>query len=392
MLVLESARDDFRLGTVQTMQKIKVLHMTPYVVKNGIYQYIFNHLKFIDRKKYEFSFLMQNPQELRETAEYLQYKFEIKSFSIPQRENPIRFCREITEILSDGYDVLHLHTSYWRGFMIEEVAMKLGMPKVIVHAHSSRIDQRDSNEREKQLKIHERLKREFNETYATDFWACSTEAADWLYGPNISRQKIKIMPNAIDVSRYLFHKDNRKKYREKSGLERKFVLGHTGRFEYQKNHRFLIHVFAEVHRRIPSAALVLIGEGPEEAEIRKQVSEQGLQEDVLFMGWRDDVDKWLQAFDLYCLPSWFEGLPIGLIEAQAAGLRCITSSFVTREARITDLVEFLELDAECWRIKIVEWSGAYERKDQSDQMKGAGFDLKQQVKLLEKEYSSKTAE
>lgn len=95
---------------------------------------------------------------------------------------------------------------------------------------------------------------------------------------------------------------------------------------------------------------------------------------------------------MYCLPSWFEGLPIGLIEAQAAGLRCITSSFVTREARITDLVEFLELDAECWRIKIVEWSGAYERKDQSDQMKGAGFDLKQQVKLLEKEYSSKTAE
>lgn len=361
--------------------------MTPSVVKNGVYRYIFNHLKYIDRDRFEFSFLMQDPKELMKTEEYEKYRFEIRSFSIPQRVDPVRFRKEIVEILSDRYDVLHLHTSYWRGFMIEEIAMELGIPKVIVHSHSSSIDQADTREREEQRKIHEEMKRQFDETYATDFWACSHMAADWLYGPQIDRHRIKIMPNAIETAKYTFCERDRNHYRVKYGLDGKLVLGHTGRFEYQKNHRFLIEVFAEVHARIPHSVLVLIGEGPEEASVREWVCARGLAETVLFLGWRDDVAEWLQAFDIYCLPSRFEGLPISLIEAQAAGLQCIVSSFVTREVQITDQVDFLELDVQQWCEKIEECAEPYERQDTSDQIICAGYDMEQQVKLLEKEYT-----
>ena len=369
------------------MEKKRILHMTPSIVKNGVYQYIFNHLNHLDRDRFEFSFLMQDPKELMETEEYEKYRFEIRSFSIPQRVDPSRFRREIMEILSDRYDVLHLHTSYWRGSMIEEIAMELGVPRVIVHSHSSSIDQPDAGEREGQRKIHEEMKRRFNETYATDFWACSHMAADWLYGPQISRSRIRIMPNAIETDKYTFCENDRKYYRSRYGLDGKLVIGHTGRFEYQKNHGFLIDVFVKVHAAIPHSVLVLIGEGPEEIPVKEAVKERGLQDAVIFLGWRDDVAKWLQAFDIYCLPSRFEGLPIALVEAQAAGLHCIVSDFVTREVQITGLVDFLELDVQLWCERIKKSAEAYERLDTSKQIIGAGYDIRQQVKLLEKEYT-----
>lgn len=361
--------------------------MAPPIVKNGVYRYIFNNLRYIDKDRFEFSFLMQNPEELMKTEEYGKYGFEIRSFSIPQRADPVRFRREIKEILSDRYDVLHLHTSYWRGFMIEEIAMELGVPKVIVHSHSSSIDQLDAGEREEQQRVHEELKRQFNETYATDFWACSHVAADWLYGPQIDRRKIKIMPNAIETDRYSFCESDRRHIRGKHGLDGKLVVGHTGRFEYQKNHRFLVDVFAEVHAEIPQSVLVLIGEGPEEAPVRREVDARGLADAVIFLGWRDDVARWLQAFDIYCLPSRFEGLPISLVEAQAAGLRCIVSDSVTKEAQVTERVDFLGLDVQQWRERIKERAGAYERRDESARIAHAGYDIRQQVKLLEKEYT-----
>lgn len=361
--------------------------MTPPIVKNGVYRYIFNHLNHIDRDRFEFSFLMQNPKELMKTEEYEKYGFEIRSFSVPQRVDPVRFRREIEEILSDKYDVLHLHTSYWRGFMIEEIAMELGVPKVIVHSHSSSIDQADASEREEQRMAHEELKRQFNEKYATDFWACSHVAADWLYGPQIDRRSIKIMPNAIETDRYTFCEREREHYRIRHGLDGKLVIGHTGRFEYQKNHGFLIDVFAKVHAEMPQSVLVLIGEGPGEAHAREEVRARGLADAVIFLGWRDDVAGWLQAFDIYCLPSRFEGLPISLVEAQATGLRCIVSDSVTKEAQITERVDFLGLDVQQWCERIKERAGAYERRDESERITHAGYDIKLQVKLLEKEYA-----
>ncbi len=365
---------------------MRILHMTPPIVNNGVYRYIFNNWEYMDHNKFEFSFLMQAPDELMKTDEWRKYGFEIRHFSIPQRVDPERFRKEIYNILSDGYDVIHLHTSYWRGFMIEEIAMELGIPRVIVHSHSSFIDQNDEVERDKQLEIHNLLKKKFSVDYATDYWACSRMAADWLYGPNIPRDRIKILPNAIDIDKFKYSEDARKKIRQEYHLENKLVLGCVGRFEYQKNQVFLIDVFKKLHEKRRDVFLIMIGEGIKETELRQKVHEYDLDKSILFAGWKKDVNNWLQAFDIFVLPSLFEGFPISLIEAQASGLECIVSDTITRESKINDNVCFSKLDLDKWVDNILNTCPKIDRENGVKKIKLAGYDLVDSAKLLERYY------
>lgn len=364
----------------------KILHMTPPIVNNGVYKYIFSNLKYIDKSQFEFAFLTQANADLKNTAEYKEYGFNIHNFTTTQRDNPEKFRQEIVHILSSGYDVLQLHTSFWRGFLIEEIAMELGMPKVIVHSHSSNIDIADENKRAKMLQEHMRFKEKFNMSYATDFWACSNMAADWLFGAQIDRNKIRVMRNAIDVEQYVYNESTRREYRKMLNLEGKFVIGNTCRFEYQKNHEFLVRVFARVHEKYPDTVLILAGGGQKLPQIKKMVKDYGIVDSVRFLSWRDDIAQLLQAMDLYCLPSLFEGLPIVLIEAQSADLPCIVSDTITGEAKITGRVRYVELQEEKWIHAIEEFMESQTRNDISNIISAAGYDIRHQIKILEEEY------
>lgn len=366
----------------------RILHMTPPIVNNGVYKHIFSNLAHIDKSKYEFAFLTQANADLKNTEAYREYGFNIHNFTTTQRENPNKFRQEIVDILASGYDVLQLHTSFWRGFLIEEIAMEVGVPKVIVHSHSSAIDIANPEKRAQMYEEHMRFKSAFDTSYATDFWACSTLAADWLYGEQIPRNEIKIMRNAIEVERFSFDEEVRARYRRELGIEGKFVIGNTCRFEYAKNHEFLIRVFAEVRKKHPDTVLLLVGGGQNLSLIKKMVKDLGIEAAVRFLGWRDDIEKIYQAIDLYCLPSLFEGLPIVLIEAQAAGLRCIASSTITREVQITDNIFYVDLSEQEWVEAIEQFVDDYSRRDTEDEIKAAGFDIRQQIKVIEKEYSS----
>lgn len=372
------------------MNKIRILHMTPPIVNNGIYKYIFMLYKYIDKSRYEFEFLMQAPEELMKTKEYHEYGFKIRSFTTTQRENPEKFRKEIYDILSDGYDVLELHTSYWRGFMIEEIAMEIGIPRVIVHSHSSGLDNNDAVERDRQMKIHMQFKQAFGAQYATDFWACSWKAADWLYGDKIPRDKIKIINNAIEVEKYQYNPILREDVRKQLGLDNSFVIGHTGRFEYQKNHEFLLRVFKSVCLDKPYARLLLVGEGKLRENIEKYAEELGISKQVISLGWRNDIPELLQAMDMYCLPSRFEGLPIVMVEAQCADLKCITSSEVTEEAAILDDFQRLPLDEEVWIQNINQYISAPKKRDENIELiRKSGFDINTEIKNIEKLYSNK---
>ena len=241
--------------------KIKILHMTPPIVTNGIYRYIFNVYEHIDKQKFQFDFLMSKPNELMKTPEWQKYHFNIRSFSTTQREDPQKFYQEIRSILADGYDILQLHTSFWRGFMIEEIAMEMKIKRVIVHSHSSDVDINGVEERRELKRKHEELKSLFRDTLATDFWACSQNAADWLYGPQIPKEKIKILPNAIELKKYEFSDKKRVEQRKKWNLGNAFVLGFVGRVEYQKNPFFIVEVFEKVIVNRPNSFLLMVGEG-----------------------------------------------------------------------------------------------------------------------------------
>lgn len=364
----------------------KILHMTPPIVNNGVYKYIFSNLKYIDKTKFEFAFLTQANKNLKATKEYQRYGFQIHNFTTTQRENPELFRQQIVNILSSGYDVLQLHTSFWRGILIEEIAMEIGIPKVIVHSHSSEIDIADPTKRHQLYEEHIKFRSQFNKSLATDFWACSELAADWLYGENIPRNEIKIMRNAIEVERFSYNEELRTQYRKALGLEGKFVIGNTCRFEYQKNHGFLIRVFAEIHKKHPNTVLLLVGRGQNLSLIKKMVKEYGIENDVYFLGWRDDVNNIYQAMDLYCLPSLFEGLPIVLVEAQTSGLKCVVSSSITSEAKITDDVYYVDLVEAEWISAIEQFIGDSSRRNNLNKVREAGFDIKEQIKVIEAEY------
>ena len=365
----------------------KILHMTPPIVNNGIYKYIFSNLEYIDKSKYEFAFLTQANADLKNTDEYKKYGFKIHNFTTTQRENPELFRQEIVDILSSGYDVLQLHTSFWRGFLIEEIAMEIGLPKVIVHSHSSAIDIANPQKREQMYAEHLRFKEQFATSYATDFWACSSEAADWLFGEQVPREEIKIMRNAIDVEKFTYKEEIRELYRKELRLDGKFVIGNTCRFEYQKNHEFLIRVFAEVHKKYPQTVLLLVGGGQKLSAMKQLVKACGIENAVQFLGWRDDIDKIYQAIDLYCLPSLFEGLPIVLVEAQAAGLKCLASSNITREVEITKNIQYIDLKEELWIQAIEEFVPGYMRSNVSQEIQESGFDIRDQIKIIEAEYA-----
>ncbi|MDE7331790.1 MAG: glycosyltransferase [Lachnospiraceae bacterium] len=364
----------------------KILHMTPPIIKNGVYKYIFNHMEYIDRERFQFDFLTRNGKALAATEEYRKYGFGIQTFCNTERNNEEDFRKEITEILCQGYDAIHLHTSFWRGFLIEQIAMDMKIPKVIVHSHSTWVDVKDDKKREEILLLHNAYKEKFDFRYATDVCACSRLAGDWLYGDGILREKIQILPNAINVGKYSFQPEIRDRLRKEMGIEDRIVIGNVGRYCYQKNQEFLIKAFAKAREHNKKLFLLLIGGGELKNELKNQIGELGLKPDACCMSWQDNVQDYFQIMDVFCLPSRFEGLGITSVEAQAAGLKCLLSDTIPKEAGVTDLAVFLPLDEKFWVEELVWSVPAGEREDKEEEIGQAGYDIRTAVKKLEKLY------
>lgn len=366
--------------------KTKILHMTPPDVNNGVYRYIFNHMQYMDMEKYQFAFLTKAADELKLTKEYQQYGFTVHMLQNRQRDSREGLRREVVHVLDQGYDVIHLHTSSWRGFLIEQIAMEMRIRKVIVHSHSTGIDITDHVERDKQIKEHESYKEQFTMQYATDVCACSALAADWLFGAGIPKAQVWILPNAIDVGKYRFDLWKRQKVRAFLHLENRIIIGNVGRYSYQKNQKFLIRAFAQAHFRNGALFLLCLGEGDLLEELKVLIKELSVEDSVLCLEWQEHVEDYLQAMDVFCLPSRFEGLPISAIEAQAAGVKCLISDCVTKEVRVTDLVKFLPLEESCWAEELAACKTDVRRDWQDDKIAKAGFDIRFAAKRLEELY------
>ena len=182
--------------------------------------------------------------------------------------------------------------------------------------------------------------------------APSRLAAEFTFGKaEVEAGKVKFIHNGVDLNVYKFDKDNREKIRKEFAIaEEQLVIGHIGRFNQQKNHKFLIEVFAEVLKQKPDALLMLVGDGEKKNEIKEQIKALGIEESVIFTGIRSDVPALLSAMDVFVFPSFYEGMPNTVIEAQATGLPCVIADTITKEAGFTGLVEYLSL-----RVPPHEW-------------------------------------
>lgn len=366
------------------MSKIKILQFPIANSNGGITHYALSNWQWMNKDAFQCDFATMSKRldfddEIRATGSKIFY------ISCYAEENEKQFRKEVREILANGYDVVHLHTKRWKSFVMEELCIEYGIPKIIVHSHSTGIDTMDSEKREFETKLHNKTKKMFNTSLATDFWACSHLSADFLFGGQIPENRIKIMHNAIDINKFVFNEESRNQYRKRYNLEDYFVLGNVARFAYPKNHEFLIDVFAQVEKEIPDVRLVLLGDGELRRDIENKVKKLNIASKVLFLGNRTDVNHWYQAMDVFCFPSEFEGLPIALVEAQAAGLPCIMSEAITEEALIANNICHLPLSFELWKEKIVE-SRDFARKDNTMELKKKGYDIQTQIKCIEKEY------
>ena len=186
----------------------------------------------------------------------------------------------------------------------------------------------------------------------------------------------------IDIKKNMFNPKIRDRVRKEWGMEGMKVYAHVGIYFPVKNHLFLIRVFSEIIKKQENARLVLIGEGEMRQQMESLIEELGLQGKVILTGVRYDVPDLLQMVDVFMFPSIYEGLPLSLIEAQSAGLKCLISDVITREVIVTDLVTQLPLNlgAEVWADKAIELSEeamSYPRRDTRVEVANAGYDVKQ---------------
>lgn len=222
-------------------------------------------------------------------------------------------------------------------------------------------------------------------------FACGYEAGDWLYGKN-NREKVIIMNNAIDAEEYSYDESRSLDMKQKLGVGGKTVIGHVGRFFAQKNHTFLIDIFKKIHDKDPNTVLLLVGGGELDDILMNRMKEKvkilGLENSVQFLGVREDVADILQAFDLFLLPSLFEGLPVTMIEAQAAGLPCVISDKVPIQCDITGNVKVVSLEdsTDKWANVVLKYIDNYKRTNTFEKIKENGFDINENVKWLEEFY------
>ena len=369
------------------MKPIRVLHLTPPGF-GGIDSYIFSHYRHMDQNQFHFEFLTQNTA-LEKAEQYRDFSYKVWPMPTTAAQDRDGFVKNIQGIFQNGYDVLHLHTSYWTGFLLEELAKEVGIAKIIVHSHSTSVEENDPVKREALLKRHEEIKQVISPDLATDFCACSWKAADWLFGPQIPRDKIRIMKNAIEVERFQFNPEVRKRIRSELGLENAWVLGTVGRLSYPKNHEFLIEVFQELHKTHKNVKLIVVGDGELRDELEKQVQNSELECGVRLLGWKPDVENYLQAMDCFLLPSRFEGLGSAAVEALASGLPCIVSDQVPEDLAFTENIQYAPLQVPFW-LSALERVAAkkIDRKNGTEIVKNAGFNVKYQVKELEKLYEA----
>lgn len=363
----------------------KILQITSSTSKNsGVMSVIMNYYRNIDTKKIQFDFLAIK-------ASNYSYENEIKKlggrvFITPPIKKLYSFLKYINEFFKEHNDYLavHLHTA-WLNVLIFPIAKRNGINNTIIHSHTTKYsDKKISGLRNKILCIP--LKKN-----STHLIACSNVAAEFWYGKkSVVKGEVYILNNAIDLEKFQYSLNAREKVRKELRILDKFVVGHVGRFNEPKNHEFLIKIFVEVLKKDKDALLILVGEGPLRKDIEKMVTENEIENKVLFLGARNDVDYLMQGMDVFLLPSLYEGLPVIGVEAQAAGLPCIISDTVTKEIVLTELVRFCSLNTHPskWADIVLETKKYDKRPNTTRSITEEGYNIKSESHKLEEFYLS----
>ena len=356
----------------KTMNKsIRVCQVLHGIVGGGSEQVVLNYCSRM--RDIHFDLLYQyepNPQILERFNEA-----GINCIQIPDKvHHPLKHLWTMFQIFRKGrYDIVHGHLDWFMNSYVCFLAMLAGIKKRMAHHHQAYGNN-----------ILCSLMRIPCKIFATHWLACGKTAAVNGWGKSaVKKGKVTVLPNAIDPERFKFSESARREIRTKYEIaENDFVIGHVGRFFPEKNHKFIVELYSEYSRMHDNCRLLLVGNGPLQAEIQALVNQKRLEDKVVFAGLQKDVVGFYSAMDVLLLPSTREAFPMTLVEAQYNGLSCVVSNAVPKEVAITDNVDSLPIDdVEPWCEKIGSFSVKKNRP--VPQVKNSRFDIRTCYKTLE---------
>lgn len=332
-----------QLQREDTKQKpIRVAQIVGKMVGGGVESVVMNYYRHIDRNKVQFDFLVDEDSTRVPEEEITSLGGRV--FRIPPYQHPIRYRRELIRLMREQqWPIVHSNINTLSVFPLS-AAKKAGVPVRIAHSHST------MGKGEFAKNVMKLALRPFANVYPTVRFACGHYAGEWLFGKN---HDFTVIPNAIELDKFRFDPTARQETRKELGItDDTFLIGHVGRFMPQKNQAFLIDVLADLLPNRPNTMLAFVGDGPDRADVQQHAEELGVSDHVLFLGQRSDVNRLYQAFDVFCLPSLYEGLCLVGVEAQRAGLPCLFSDAITREVDVTGTSKFMPIDSH------EEWSSS----------------------------------
>lgn len=367
---------------METNEPIKIFQLVGSYKGGGVEAVVMNFYRNIDRNKIQFTFVCDEdstdiPYEEIE-------KLGGKIIIVPPYSKPFKYHSALKKALKeDDYKIIHSHISTMSVFSLF-AAKCAGVPVRIAHSHST------TNKKEKKKNLMKQVLRHFSKVFATDYMCCSELAGRWLFGDKeYDKGNVYLLNNAIDLDKFKYNESLRKMKRKELDIkDDTLVIGHIGRFVAQKNHDYLIDIFNEIHKKNNNSILLLAGQGPLMEDIKNKVKELNLEDNVKFLGQRNDANELYQAFDVFLLPSLYEGLPVVGVEAQAAGLLCYLSDDMTKETKVLDITKFMSLNntPEEWANNILDDVKKYKRIDTSKEMTAKNFNIKEEAKKLEEYY------
>lgn len=364
---------------------VRVLNLFTIMNRGGAETMVMNYYRNIDRTKVQYDFMVHRQErgayddEIEALGGRIYRMPAIRPWTAYEYRKTVRdFYQNHPE-----YKIIHSHMSELGCYDFFE-AEKENVPVRICHAHNR------PNGFDLKSPVRWYYKKMMM-PHITHMFICGEESGEWLFGKK-NKDKFIQLNNAIDAKKYSYDPAKRKQVRQNLGLsEHQVSIGHVGRFNPQKNHKFIIDIFQEVHNLAPDAVLLLVGDDSSDGgrEIHEKVKRQGLTEHVKFLGIRSDVADLLQAMDVFLFPSLFEGLSVASIEAQSAGLPVLISDGVPIECKKTDLVDVISLSesASFWANKVIE-AAQIKRRNTFEEIKEAGFDIQENAKLLQDFYIS----
>ena len=353
---------------------MRVLQVVGCMNMGGLETFVMNIFRNIDRTKVQFDFLYITNEKCFYDDEILELGGRI--FRITGKsKNLIKHCHELKAFIEDNkdIDIVHIHSVSALCLLDAFIIKKCGINNIVVHSHASLAPHKALNE----------ICKVILPWYSKKMIACSDKAAAWMFPK--WKKDIEILPNGIDVTKYAYNDELSIINKKQLGIEGNFVVGHVGRMSPVKNHSFLLNIFAEIKKKKNNSVLLLIGDGQLKESLINQALHLGISESVLFLGIREDINTLLQTMDAFVFPSLREGLPLSVVEAQAAGVRCFISDTITRDVVITDIVQQISLNngEEYWANTILRTCKEDElHKDTSEEIKAAGFDIKETTNKL----------